>query len=188
MRLLLFCSTLLLPFIVACKDDSPTQGNDPCSGGVPVSAATGFRLDGSGYANAEVDLDSTVSKAGGAGTSFTNVGVGSGVGTVIVRGTDAVVREGDTATVILAIRFPGIKTGVYAWSDATSGADSNGVSISIVRDGVAESFMGVSGSTVVDHFAVNASETNIGGSFCGTLKDSTGRTVTVSGGRFTTRE
>jgi hypothetical protein len=171
---------LIIPFLTGCKEDLPVgpPGSDKLD---PAAAERdGFFLTGMGYDNAKVDLHD-----GSAGTFVIQTDYAIDQPSNLTIASGAAIGGKDTSDIGLVIRLLGFGKGSYSWDDLTTGNGFLGMIIVIGQGKAAGTYRSVSGLTEVTEFSSNDGKLQIAGKFAGTLKDSAGRTITVSGGRFT---
>jgi hypothetical protein len=172
--------------IVSCTSDSPSSpGNTPagCEKNTSVTATEGFFLTGGGVTSAEVNMDINV----GTFTSNSLVEFGD----LLALNTEGTYKFGsnDSLELSLSIAFPA-GTGTGNWDNLSSGSGTYGVTLEIRNDTLAGIYKAVSGRTTLSQFyrSTTTDSVSFSGTFCGTLKDSLNRTLTVEGGKFTHSE
>jgi hypothetical protein len=159
--------------LAGCKSDPPAApaGSDCLD---PAAAVDGFFLSGMGYNSAKVDQND-----GQLGlTVFQSSFRPGGAGSVVMSG-GAAIGGTDTSIIQTEVRIPAAGTGTYAWGDLTSSDGTSGMTLRISAGKAAGYYRSMSGTTVVTAFG-----TELAGKFCGSLKDSLGHIITLSGGRF----
>jgi hypothetical protein len=165
-----------MTLLAACRSDTPTGGNSTpagCDGSRTFPSTDGFYISGNGYSSVPVDLaDSAVSDQLSQ-TQFTS-------SRVEVSTSGDLHIAGDSLYTLVTLRFPS-KVGTYEW---VGGSDGASVSITLEGGPSKGAFGSVSGRTTVSNLYMSQDSDAVVGTFCGTLRDSSGRTITVEGGRF----
>jgi hypothetical protein len=163
--------------LAGCKSDPPAApASSDCLD--PAAAAEGFFLSGLGYNAAKVDMNDGNLGLSAFQTSFRP----GGAGTVALYGGTAIGGT-DTTVVQLELRVPANGTGTYAWGDLTGGDGTSGMTLRVTAGKAAGYYRSMSGTTVITTFDATG-DFSIAGKFCGSLKDSLGHIINVSGGRF----
>jgi hypothetical protein len=167
---------------MACSDDSPSSSTDTpagCENNVTVSFPNGFKLTGGGLTGVDVNLDNSV--------SFTDQSLNQvGNDFQYAVGGDYAIGAADTVGMTMVLSFVGGQTGTRNWDNLAGGSGSYGVVMSVTEGNLAGEYRAVSGRTTLTNFFEDFDNDTLSfaGTFCGTLKDSLNRVITVEGGSF----
>lgn len=171
MRSLLPLALVALTALAACGTEDPlSPADDACAGSSSIARA-GFEITGA--TPARVDFD------GAGGLTASEVEFSSGF-TVVTEVGEEVAVGAERVFALMVVRFLGRSTGSFAWTDP----GRTTVAITIDGGPLAGEYRSVAGTTVVTQYLETTDTLRIAGRFCGTLRDSSGRTIEVRAGRF----
>lgn len=173
----------LITFVSGCcpEDDPAGPPGSECYD-PPAAPRNGFFFTGNGYDRATVNLEEDVE-----GMTFLATDYREGEPSSFTVRTTTKIGGKDVSLMELVIRFIGTKSGNFQWDDLSQDDGFLGATLRIETGPAAGRYRSVSGLTQMAVLDSDPRNLQIAGKFCGTLKDSLGRTIKLEGGRFGTR-
>ena len=165
----------------SCSKDNPSSSdtNGACNPAAAVRR-NAFTIDGNGYSNIILNLDTI-------GSSQSTILRSTGSVYTYDKLIFSLTLNNDTVGLLLHLRFPSISSGSYSWADRSRDTSAMGCSVVLYHlDGsIFHSYNSVSGGTNMKLFQTNpVAWDSMFSSYCGTLKDSLGNTITLTNGTF----
>jgi hypothetical protein len=164
----------------SCSKDNPISSTSGACDQALAIRRNAFVLDGNGYTNVSFNFDTIPS------SRMVELQTAKGAFTY----TDHLFSLGSTDTsvnIFLLLHMSNIASGSYSWSDRSHDMNAMGCTLILSKgDGSSShSYNSISGGTSILLFqSTPIVWDSIFGSYCGTLKDSLGNTITITKGMF----